>query len=595
MNLNEELSAADRKFLEKFGLLDDKDVEEATAPPPPEGEPQDDSDPADEPGTPDAPGEEEGEGEEAPADAEPNEEPGEQPSEGTPSDDGKHMHDQESEVEGFDMETGGERESEPAPVDEQPEGEPVEVQPVEAETQPDEQGEDADEGEAEGDAQDDAPSEAEAEQEAEGEDQPAEDPDEFEGEGDDSDHDYDGEPEPEVQGESDEGEADEDAAPEDDENSGEPTEPESEDGDEEAEQDMPQEQAEQEPQTPDSPEPIALDVEGNPIFVGSKIVSKADGNFVDEESDAYVADVLGRWVGSEHFANDNPAKMILIVERYDDEDDSDSEMKTAEGRGGWAVQSNLCAVVVEDEPQEEPESEADDDEGPEPEAEEEQTPEPQPEQPPKDSYFLDAEGEQLFDGDQVIVVTTPNWCDWPLEAIAVCVLAERNGVKNPALLPQNFEDDSLGPWLSSDGKKSFAVGWGNTLEGIRKLTHNDERPERPKPPVPQPQQPEPEQPQDEPQPQPDEPEAEVEPEVEPEIPEADQRKPMNKNQRERFEGLAKRIFTKAEATFGKTIQTKEVGPLLPGGIFDGEEVAQTLEIVSGGVTYRLSLSAERIE
>lgn len=590
MNLNEDLSPADLKFLEKFGLLGDEDVEEAVPPPkPPEEEPEGDEDPADEhDDTPDAPGEDDTGEEESHSESTFDPAIGEfvEPVEAQPADEGEHVHEQEAEREGFDMDTerestdveernelpesdrGGDRDTDTAP--EAPEG--------------DQEGEDTGEGEdGPQEARDDAPSDAQAEEEAEGEDDAGQEADA------DDDRDEqatDEAPAPQPEGEADEdGEADDDNQPEDSDGDG--------DEGEDEMQEAPEQEQQQEPQAPEQPEPIALDVEGNPIFVGSKIVSKADGNFVDEASEAYVADVLGRWIGSEDYANTNPAKMILIVERYDDEDDSDSAMKTAEGRGGWAVQSNLCAVVVEEGPPEEPKSEADDEEGPEPEIEEEQPqPEPQQPEPPKDAFFLDAEGEQLFDGDQVIVVTQPNWCDWPLEAIAQCVMANRNGIFNPALMPQNFEAEGLGPWKSFDGRECFAIAWGNTLEGIRKLTHNDERPERPKPPVP-------EQPQDD-TPQPDEPEipepeADVEPEVEPETPPADERKPMNKAQRQRFEGLAQRIFKKAEGTFGASAQSKEVGPLLPGGIFDGEEIAQTMEIISGGVTYRLSLSAERVE
>lgn len=592
MNLNEELSAADRKFLEKFGLLEDKDVEEAAPPPKPE-----DDDPGDEdPGTPDAPGEADAEAgeDDAEADGQDDDAPGDD-GEGETGDEGEHKHDQESEVEGIDMDTEGKRETEPAPVDEQPEGEPieavpVEVEPIETEAAPqpdaqgDESGEEAGEGEDQGEgeqgpqeAQDDAHSDAEAEQESESEDQPAEEEATPEPEAD---------PETSEPQEAEQGEADEDGEPDDD---NQPEDSEGEDGEEEM-QEAP-EQQEQEPQgVPENPEPIALDIEGQPIFVGSTIASKADGNFVDEDSEPYMAEVLGRWVGTEEFANANPARMILIVERHDDEDDSDSEMKTAEGRGGWAVQSNLCAVVVA-EPEEQPE-EPEPEEEDEPEAE--QPPAPQP-PPSKEPYFLDAEGVQLFDGDQVVVVTQTNWCDWPLEAIAQCVMATRNGVQNPALMPQNFEDQSLGPWKSLDGQNCFAVSWGNTLEGIRKLVHVDERPEpKPKPPVP-------EQPQDEPEPE--KPEPEVEPESEPEIPESEpevepetpERKQMTKGQRQRFENLAGRIFKKAEGTFGNSMQSNEVGPLLPGGVFDGEEVAKVLEVVSNGVTYRLTLSAERVE
>lgn len=70
-------------------------------------------------------------------------------------------------------------------------------------------------------------------------------------------------------------------------------------------------------------------------------------------------------------------------------------------------------------------------------------------------------------------------------------------------------------------------------------------------------------------------------------------KPMTKTQRERFQNICERLFKKGEQTFGETLQSKEIGPDAPGGIFVGEEISKTMEVKSRGVTYRITVSAER--
>jgi outer membrane biosynthesis protein TonB len=163
-------------------------------------------------------------------------------------------------------------------------------------------------------------------------------------------------------------------------------------------------------------------------------------------------------------------------------------------------------------------------------------------------------------------------------------------------MPQNFEDETLGRWKTADGAPAEAVAIGNVLDGLRKLVHVEEKPEKP---AREPREPQPEAPKPDPQPEEErEPEApEEQPdEREPESEEDErERKAMSKQQRERFDNLAKRIFAKAEASFGGTKESVEVGPNLPGGVFDGDEVARVLEIKSRGITYRITLSAERFE
>lgn len=67
---------------------------------------------------------------------------------------------------------------------------------------------------------------------------------------------------------------------------------------------------------------------------------------------------------------------------------------------------------------------------------------------------------------------------------------------------------------------------------------------------------------------------------------------MTHAQRDRFANLTERLFQKAKETFGKTNEKASVGEV-EDGIFYGEEVNQTLEIESRGVTYRVTFSAER--
>lgn len=568
MNLHDDLNDADLKFLKKFGLLGDEDADEAHAPPEdlPEG---DEEAPQPEPVEFQIPQEGDTPADEAEVQFEADVAPVE------PAEKGEHVHDQEAEKEGFDM---AERDAEAEDAEAEAHMEQIyadaeeEIEQLKADAE-------AAESPAEPEAVED---EGEPAEEAQEEPQAPESPAEAE-EGDDGEADSD---------EADDGEddpADEQPEPK---NEPEPENPEAEEPQmDDAERDQQDEQ-----------DPIAFDIEGNHIFVGSKIVSKADGNFVDENAEPYVAIVLGAWAGSESFENTNLLKRILIVERMG-EDDSDSEMVTEDGQAGWAAQSSLTAVVVEDEP-EEPETEEEDaaemeiepDEEPEPEPEDEREPKADPPEADQ-AYFVDANGVELFDGNRVRVVSHQNFCDWPDEGIAEVVMATRNGVTNPGLLPQNFKDESLGSWKSYDGKPVFAIGWGNTLDGIVKYERTDDAPE-PKPEQPEAPKPEaPEQPEDEQPEDVEPPEAQDDEDADFEAPPADEdeRKPMTKAQRDRFVNLAARIFAKAEGSFGKTKQSAETGPLLPGGVFDGEEVAQVMEVRSNGVIYRITLSAERIE
>lgn len=570
MNLHDDLNDADLKFLKKFGLLGDEDADEAHAPPEdlPEG---DEEAPQPEPVEFQIPQEGDTPADEAEVQFEADVAPVE------PAEKGEHVHDQEAEKEGFDM---AERDAEAEDAEAEAHMEQIyadaeeEIEQLKADAE-------AAESPAEPEAVED---EGEPAEEAQEEPQAPESPAEAE-EGDDGEADSD---------EADDGEddpADEQPEPK---NEPEPENPEAEE---------PQmDDADTERDQQDEHHPIAFDIEGNHIFVGSKIVSKADGNFVDENAEPYVAIVLGAWAGSESFENTNLLKRILIVERMG-EDDSDSEMVTEDGQAGWAAQSSLTAVVVEDEP-EEPETEEEDaaemeiepDEEPEPEPEDEREPKADPPEADQ-AYFVDANGVELFDGNRVRVVSHQNFCDWPDEGIAEVVMATRNGVTNPGLLPQNFKDESLGSWKSYDGKPVFAIGWGNTLDGIVKYERTDDAPE-PKPEQPEAPKPEaPEQPEDEQPEDVEPPEAQDDEDADFEAPPADEdeRKPMTKAQRDRFVNLAARIFAKAEGSFGKTKQSAETGPLLPGGVFDGEEVAQVMEVRSNGVIYRITLSAERIE
>jgi hypothetical protein len=68
--------------------------------------------------------------------------------------------------------------------------------------------------------------------------------------------------------------------------------------------------------------------------------------------------------------------------------------------------------------------------------------------------------------------------------------------------------------------------------------------------------------------------------------------PMTTAQRNRYELLTQRIFSKAERTFGGTAEDSVITPIFESP-YDDEEVTRTLEIQSRGVTYKITVSAGR--
>lgn len=589
-HLHDDLTEADLKFLQKFGMIEDdkQDVDEATSNPEAKGEHGDE--PVEVEAAPvehdvEADVETEAEGDddlgefldELPEDDESALE-GEGESEG--DGEGEHTQNQEAEQEGIDQtdkqrdpEGGGqladEGEGEPdddakdAPpevegdesgeADDLPEPDAEAQDPADDADGPQNGQEDPQEGNAEGgddgesgsDEDDEQPQPQDREDEAEDdpfgddEDGSMPDPQNSQGDGDEDEQD-----------EADEGEPQDRQQPKP-ECDGDCADHQDEDGQENEPCDYcTEKQARREQREREHSTVLGYDREGEPILHGSEIRSRGRLSTIERDVPEYVGVVMGVWEDTDA---DLQTRMLIVLRR----DNFPGEWKLAdEDRLGWAVRSDLCDVLPEDD-----------------------EPEPQPEkrQQEKQAYFLDVDGTPLVDGDQVVVVDEANFCDWPIEAIAQVCEVRKDGVTNPGLVPQNFADDTLGRWQTWDDKPAFAVGWGNTLDGIRKHVHHDEPKEKPE------KQPREDKPKDETPPPP------------PQDEDDGERKPMTKQQAERFENLAERIFKKAEATFGGTTESVEAGPNLPGGIFDGEEVGRVLEVKSRGVVYRITLSAERYE
>ena len=70
---------------------------------------------------------------------------------------------------------------------------------------------------------------------------------------------------------------------------------------------------------------------------------------------------------------------------------------------------------------------------------------------------------------------------------------------------------------------------------------------------------------------------------------------MTQGQKNRFESLTERIFKETTGTFkgsDEGVEGIDFGPV-DEGIEFGEDVSRVMEIVSGGVTYRVIVSAGR--
>jgi hypothetical protein len=389
-----------------------------------------------------------------------------------------------------------------------------------------------------------------------------------EGQGEEGDQDGEGEGESDSEGN---GESDSDSNAENDESGDESDESESSecDGDcdeDESKDDAPpcpycteKEKRQQEnllPENADSdgnPMPIALDHNAQEIFVGSEIVSSSDADIPNSE-DEYVGVVLGRAYGFE----DNPIEQAMIVVlRRDMAQDSwqGSFMVSGEtNTEAWGVQSDFTEVI----------------------AVEKSEPEPPPE---PEAIFHDENGTPLYDGDQILVTAKNRW-RFPEEGIATLhatsdeiLSIKGDKIAYPCFTAHNWELSGSTSWTFK-GKLAFTFSAGkdplDTITGIQKLERrDDEEPE-----------------QDE---QDHEYDFEDEEKEEP-------RKPMTKAQMDKFRKLCAEVFDSSHDAFGDCnvkINDIDKGPELPGGIFDGEEIARTLELTSGKVTYRVTFSAER--
>lgn len=301
---------------------------------------------------------------------------------------------------------------------------------------------------------------------------------------------------------------------------------------------------------------IALDFEGQEIYVGSEIVSSADGDHVGWTDDPeYVGVVMGRAYGYE---GDIPARAMIVVLRRDKAQEEFQGCFMVSGETdtkGWGVRSDLTAVVAEEKPE----------------------PDPPPEPEEKSPILHDENGTPLYDHDQILV-TGKNRYRFPVEGIATLHAAcDKNdyGVTYPCFAPDNWELDKLTLQWTLKGKRVFTFSTPSldpldTITGIQKLERKDEEPE---------------------QEQDHEYDFDSEEEEKP-------RKPMTKAQMEKFRKLCAEIFVNSHSAFGRCnvrVNHRDEGPELPGGIFDGEEVGRTLELTSGKVTYRVTFSAERCD
>lgn len=299
------------------------------------------------------------------------------------------------------------------------------------------------------------------------------------------------------------------------------------------------EEAEQNPQ-----HPIAKDKNGDDLFVGDEIRSKGDvwrDDLIEEE---YVGVIMGL---SDQDPTQEDGNNMLVVFRRDLAKQSWKGGFRIRGEMGWGVSSHLTTLVKDEQEQEQQQQR---DRGP--------------------VLLRDKNGVDLY-ADDKIFVTGENMMGFPLEGIAT-IHAESDerqdtGVKWPCFEPNNFEPERKWNWFLN-GKPVWTFTPTESLnkrQGIVKYERHDED---------------------------DEDIDNFEFEAPPENKE---QKPLTKTQKARFAHICERIFRKTKLTFGSTIEEDETGPDLPGGIWDGEEVARVYTVSSRGVVYRISVSAERCD
>lgn len=387
-----------------------------------------------------------------------------------------------------------------------------------AEGEGDDGEQDGDDGDESGEGEEGKDGESGSDESDEGEDEGKEGEDERQGEGE-------GENKPECEGDCEENEGDEDSEP------------------------CPycQEKEKRQEQGKNS-DPIALDSNGDPIYVGSEIRSKADGRRIPEDAVEWVGVVMGLAYGLNEEGSELNQRMIVAYRR-----DHITGLYYVEGEKdntGWGVRSDLTTVIGEKKEQQEK----------------------QEQQQDSDVLFIDADGQEIREGDELYVFDGNNTCGFPVEGIVRAdkecrnVSYKRGLLLASGLTPLNFEHARLKSWLAWDDKLSYTFSKDSpTLEGMRKHVHKE-----------------------------DEQEKDELKEEDYKIPDNDN-KPMTQQQKSRFENLCERIFKKSEQSFGSTIEKDDIGPNMPGGIFDGEEIAKCYTVESRGVRYTITVSAERYE
>jgi hypothetical protein len=316
-----------------------------------------------------------------------------------------------------------------------------------------------------------------------------------------------------------------------------------------------------------NPAPIALDHNAQEIYVGSEIVSSADAEYDGEdvfEPIEYVGVVMGRAFGYEDNSMERAMIVVLRRDKAHEPFQGGYIVSSDTDTMGWGVRSDFTEVMVSEKPEPEPEE--------------------------KSPIIHDENGTPLYDGDQILVTRKNRW-RFPVEGIATLhgTCDEKKSIKGdkityPCFTADNWELSNSTLWTSwtFEGKLAYTFSViedpFDPVTGIQKLERKDEEPEN-------------KQEQDH---EYDFDSEEDDSEEEEEKP----RKPMTKAQMEKFRKLCAEVFDSSHDAFGDcNVRLSDIdkGPELPGGIFDGEEVARTLELTSGKVTYRVTFSAERCD
>lgn len=349
------------------------------------------------------------------------------------------------------------------------------------------------------------------------------------------------------------------------------------------------EKKKREQQRRSEPTPVAMDAWGKPIFVGDEIESCGNG-VEQDEYDRYTAVCMGVAFGHTH---DAPNERMIVVKRRDGVTGGWEVNGEGKMTAGWGVQSSLCTVIGHDEGDQQQQEhkhdqqqkdelgdldemlqklhdqfEKDDpqdsgeDEGEQQQQDDDSGDDEQQEEKKQQHHLgYDVDGTPVCEGDSVEFIKSDGLDRFPVGSIgilrAVCKQPDNGNTYPGFVIP--LPADSKGDW-HYEGQRSWTFREGNTVDYVRKITEGEQQ----------------EQQQDEWK---DE--------------DGRETQELTQTQDDRFHNLFDRIADKSRATFGQTLESENVGPDAPGGVFDGEAVSKTLEIESRGVTYRVTLSAVR--